>query len=57
MIAFGITKPASVEIKRLKRTTGRDIVFISFDDLFNRETLLRKGAIKPTMLERHLKVE
>jgi len=57
MIAFEITKPASIEIKRLKRTTKRDIVFISFDDLFNRETLLKKGAIKPTMLERHFKVK
>ncbi len=57
MIAFKITKPAAIEIKRLKRETKRDIIFISFDDLFNREILLRKGAIKPTMLERHLKVE
>ncbi len=57
MIAFNISKPAIIEIKRLKRQTKRDIVFISFDNLFNRETLLRKGAIKPTMLERHLKVE
>ncbi|KKL59218.1 hypothetical protein LCGC14_2217530, partial [marine sediment metagenome] len=57
MIAFKITKPALVEIKRLKRETKRDIIFISFDDLFSRETLLRKGAIKPTMLEKHLKVE
>jgi len=57
MIAFTISKPASIEIKRIKRTTGRDIIFISFDDLFSREILLRKGAIKPTMLEKHLKVE
>jgi len=57
MIAFKISKPAIVEIKKIKRETKRDIVFISFDDLFNKETLLRKGAIKPTMLEKHFKVE
>ncbi|KKM93123.1 hypothetical protein LCGC14_1211500, partial [marine sediment metagenome] len=57
IIGFDITKPAKIKIIEIKRKTGRDIIFISFDDLFSREILLRKGAIKPTMLERHLKVE
>ena len=57
MIAFHISKPAKIEIKRLKRELEREIIYIGFEDIFNKEKKLVKGAIKPTMLERYLKVE
>ncbi|KKM93955.1 hypothetical protein LCGC14_1203250 [marine sediment metagenome] len=47
MIAFKISKPAIVEIKRLKRETKRDLIFISFDELMDKGILMRKGATKP----------
>ncbi len=47
MIAFKISKPAIIEIKRLKRETKRDIIFINFDELMDKGILMRKGATKP----------
>lgn len=56
MIGFKITKPATIEAKRIKRENNREIIFITFDEFFKDNILIDKGAVDSTQLDKWLKI-